>query len=240
MSESTNIAVLPLEADLDVRSVPEVQAQIDDLINEGCRRIILNLSDASYIDSFGMGMLFSEIRHMRSVGGLLSLIGVSPEVYRSLEILRLVDAMPVCMAGMKNDIPALDIDQKPLWRTSFAVQAESLAAARNRIAQLASSRNLTNDELFDIKLAAGEALGNAIDHTCAQGVLASVAAYADRLIVEVSDCGEGFSPQDVAAPSHDAERGRGIALMRLLADAVYINPKPNGPGTVVRIVKLTH
>lgn len=240
MPEPTHIAVLPLESDLDVRSVKQVQAQIERLIATGCRRIILNMGNVGYIDSFGMGMLFAEIRHMRSVGGLLSLIGVSPEIYRSLKILRLVDAMPVSMAGSQALVPAPDVDQVPLWHTSFSVAADALSAARNRIAELASRLELTSDEVFDLKLAAGEALGNAIDHTCAQGVMASVAAYADRVVVEVSDCGEGFSPQDVKAPCPDAERGRGIALMRLLADAVSIAPKPSGSGTVVRIVKLTH
>ena len=71
-------------------------------------------------------------------------------------------------------------------------------------------------------------------------MLASVAAYVDRVVVEVSDCGEGFSPKDVRPADSFAERGRGIALMRLLADAVSIAPKPSGTGTVVRIVKLTH
>lgn len=240
MPEHTHIAVLPLESDLDVRSVPAVRAQIEGLIDGGCRRIILNMTDTCYIDSCGMGMLFAEIRHMRRVGGLLSLIGVSPEVYRSLRILRLVDAMPVSCAGAHDAVPALDAGQAPLWHTSFAVAADALAAARSRIAELIAPLGFNADEQFDLKLAAGEALGNAIDHTCAQGVLAGVSAYPDRVIIEVSDCGEGFSPEDVKAPDAASERGRGIALMRLLADAVSIAPKANGRGTVVRIVKLTH
>ena len=240
MPWSSHIAVLPLDADLDVRSVPRIEAQINQLIESGCRRIILNMARANYIDSFGMGMLFAQVRRMRALGGLISLTGVSPEVYRSLRILRLVDAMPVSQAGDQTEVPALDAGQTPLWRTSFSVAADTLAAARNRIADLASRLSLTSDEVFDLKLAVGEALGNAIDHTCALGVYASVAAYPDRVVIEVSDCGEGFSPADVAAPSPQSERGRGIALMRLLADAVSIAPKANGRGMVVRIVKLTH
>ncbi len=240
MSERTCIAVLPLETDLDVRSVPRVRAQIDRLIADGCRRIILNMGDVAYIDSCGMGMLFCAIRRMRTVGGLISLIGVSPEIYRSLKILRLVEVMPVSVAGSAAQVPALDIDQIPLWRTSFAVSADALAAARDRIAELVMPLRLSSDEVFDLKLAAGEALGNAVDHTCARGILASVAAYADRVIVEISDCGAGFSPQSVPVPEPSSERGRGIALMRLLVDAVSIAPKPCGTGTMVRIVKLTH
>ena len=89
-------------------------------------------------------------------------------------------------------------------------------------------------------LAVGEALGNAVDHTCEGGVLATVSAYPDRAIVEVTDCGQGFIPED-DEPDVPlcAERGRGIKLMRLLADSLVISQKPTG-GTVVRLVKLSH
>ncbi len=240
MAAMTHIAVLPVETDLDVRTADRVRDEIDQLIGAGCRRIILNMANTAFIDSLGMGMLFAELRKMRALGGLISLTGVSPDLYRILKILRLADVMPVSQQGLRDDIPALPLDQPPLWHTSFPVSAEGLAPARNRIAELVSSVGLTADEVFDMKLAAGEALGNAIDHTCAQGVLAGVAAYADRVIVEVSDCGEGFSPDAVAPVDPTSERGRGIALMRLLSDAVSIAPKPNGTGMVVRIVKLTH
>lgn len=237
MPEIARIAVLPLESDLDVRSADHVRGEIEQLIEGGCRRIILNMANAAHIDSYGMGMLFFELRRMRRLGGLISLASVSPEVYRALRILRLVDIMPVSEAGAHADVPVLDADQMPLWRTSFPVAPDALAAARNRIGELVSSLGLRADEVFDLKLAAGEALGNAIDHTCAQGVLASVAAFSDRVVVEVSDCGEGFCPDDVGAPTPASERGRGIALMRLLVDAVSIAPKPSGTGMVVRIVK---
>ncbi|MBF4803513.1 MAG: anti-anti-sigma factor, partial [Lancefieldella parvula] len=35
-----------------------------------------------------------------------------------------------------------------------------------------------------------------------------------------------------------AERGRGVKLMRLLMDAVSIQEKPSGNGTIVRLVKM--
>ena len=92
-----------------------------------------------------------------------------------------------------------------------------------------------------MKLACGEALGNAVDHTCEGGVLVTVAAYPDRACVEVSDCGRGFQiPDDEEPPETGAfaERGRGIRLMRLLADSVSISLKQGGGGTVVRLVKL--
>ena len=46
---------------------------------------------------------------------------------------------------------------------------------------------------------------------------------------------EDEEPEDVGP---NAERGRGIRLMRLLADSVSISRKHTGEGTVVRLVKL--
>ena len=119
-----------------------------------------------------------------------------------------------------------------------------LSEARRRMEELLGRTDLTADEVFDLTLAGGEALGNAIDHTCAEGVLLSVWVYPDRVVVEVTDCGEGFEPagEGCADEAEDAgatlERGRGIKLMRMLADSVEIGPKTSGEGTVVRLVKL--
>ena len=92
-----------------------------------------------------------------------------------------------------------------------------------------------------MKLAVGEAIGNAADHTCEGGILTTVAAYADRVIIDVADCGAGYTLADDEEPpevSCCAERGRGVKLMRLLTDAVSISVKPSGKGTVVHLVKL--
>ena len=140
-------------------------------------------------------------------------------------------------------IPALDPTVRPLWHSTMRVDPNRLQDARQRVEQLFSRTELTPDEVFDLTLASGEALGNAVDHTCAEGVLLSVWVYPDRVVVEVTDCGCGFESsaegEDGAAKgSHECERGRGIKLMRMLADSVEIRRKPTGTGTVVRLVKL--
>ena len=68
-----------------------------------------------------------------------------------------------------------------------------------------------------------------------------VAAYADRVVVDVADCGQGFSlgpDEELPEVATDAERGRGIKLMRMLADSASISPKSTGEGSVTHLVKL--
>lgn len=249
MTNADDILVIPVEGDLDVSCVARLRPYIDERIVGGCRRVILNMAQASYVDSLGMSLIFSEARRLRELGGLLSLVNVNASVYRSLVICRLVDFVPVTGAGPKPPIPALDPTVRPLWHGTMRVDPSRLSMARGRVEQLLTQTGLTPDEVFDMTLAGGEALGNAIDHTSAEGVLLTVSVYADRVVVEVADCGDGFDPtrsgdgaEDAAdlsdETSVDLERGRGIKLMRMLADSVEIGRKANGAGTVVRLVKL--
>lgn len=244
MSSLTDILVLPLEGDLDVTSVPSVRAIIDKCIAAGCRRVILNMAETSYVDSLGMALLLSTARHLNELGGLLSLVNVQERVYRTLCICRLVDFVPVSSAGPKPPIPALAPGVHPIWQGTMNVDPSKLGDVRRRIEEvLERSTDLDANDIFDLTLAGGEALGNAIDHTCADGVLCSLEVYQDRVIVEVTDQGDGIelacSDEPPASETQqDLERGRGIKLMRMLADSVEIARKPNGTGTVVRLVKL--
>lgn len=241
MPDMVNIAVVSVEGDLDVRTVPALRRRIDRLVADGCRRVFLNMAGARYVDSAGMGLILVELRRMRADGGLLSLINVSPQAYQALRRMRIFDFMPVTRAGERRAVSALDPSVLPEWRTTFRVDAAALGEARERVGELLSSLPFTPDEIYDLTLASGEALGNAVDHTCGGGVLATVAAYPDRVTIDVADCGEGFELADDEEPPEvgpSAERGRGIRLMRLLADSVSIAHKSTGEGTVVRLVKL--
>ncbi len=241
MQSVPDIAVVPVEGDLDVTSCPRLRTTIDNLVEGGCRRIIVNLGRAQYVDSAGVALLIVESRNLRSLGGLLSLADVSAEVFRTFAIARLVDLIPVSQAGSSRRLAPLDPTQRPCWTKSLQVAPDQLGFARDWMrATLASAAStLDADAIYDLTLAGGEALGNAVDHACADEVLLTLMGYDDRVLCEVSDCGCGYeiAEDEDVEPSCD-ERGRGIKLMRLLADAVSITRKPSGPGTIVRIAKL--
>lgn len=239
MDRKSNIALVPVQGDLDVTSVAGVRRILDGLMGKGCRRIVLNLASTSYMDSAGMGLLMGAVRRMRECGGLISLTNVAPEVLRMLTRARMVDFIPISGADEPEAVPALEPGALPLWRTILRIDPTNLQETRNHVGKLINRMPLSSDEAFDLGLAVGEAMGNAVDH--AEGCsLVEVACYQDRAVVEVSDCGTGFTEEREKPSSPAAERGRGIPLMRLLTDAVNIAPKPSGSGTVVRIVKLFH
>lgn len=239
MGVEHDIALVPIEGDVSVRTAPYLRRMLMSLMEGGTRRIVLNMAEVPYVDSAGLGVIIGCVRTMRERGGLLSLVNVSPNVARSLAYARLVDFCPVSMAGHTREVPDLEPGSLPLWETTLPVDKDNLSAARTRIADLARRLGFDADSLFDITLAAGEAIGNAWDHTSGDDVLATVAGFSDRLIVEIIDSGEGFEVPDapICRECTD-ERGRGIALMRLLVDSVSIDARPSGHGTVVRLTKM--
>lgn len=241
MERVDDILMLPVEGDLDVATVPPLSVLLERRLAAGCQRIILNLAKTTFVDSMGMGLILRLAREMHEHGGLLSLVNVSDSVYRALCIARIVDFVPVSGASPKPPIPALDPTVRALWHGTMRVDRTRLACARDRLGELLRQTDLTPDEVFDLTLAGGEALGNAVDHTDAEGVLLTVSVYPDRVMVEVTDCGEGFELAPDEEPpdcGEGAMRGRGIKLMRMLADSVDIRRKHAGKGTVVRLVKL--
>lgn len=241
MQGMPDIAVIPVEGDLDVTSAPRLRTTIDNLVDGGCRRIIVNLRHTSYVDSAGVAMLIVEARELRALGGLLSLADASADVYRTFAIARLVDLIPVTQLGGERQLKPLDPSQRPRWTKSLQVGVDCLSSARSwmRGVLMQCAPLLGDDAVFDLTLAGGEALGNAVDHAQTNGALLTLMGFDDRVLCEVTDCGCGYELADDQEPEASCEeRGRGIKLMRLLADGVSITRKQAGTGTVVRIAKL--
>lgn len=239
MNEWNDIAVLTPPGDVDIASVSVLRRRLDNLIDRGVRRVVINCQAVGFIDSTGLAFLLTRARELMRREGLLSLVNASDEVIRFLEIARLVDILHV--AGFaRESIPAIPVGELPRWSKSVEVHQgiENLPYYRHRIAELLESLPLRRDERYDVALASGEALGNAYDHAGGIGCILTVQAYGDRVVIEVVDRGAGYSIDGSSEPVTTEERGRGIKLMRMLVDNVEVARRTDGAGTRVRMVKL--
>lgn len=63
--------------------------KIRELVNNNSKKILLNLSDVTYIDSSGIGELVSGFTTVTNSGGQLKLIGLSKRVKDLLQITKL-------------------------------------------------------------------------------------------------------------------------------------------------------
>jgi serine/threonine-protein kinase RsbW len=112
---------------------------------------------------------------------------------------------------------------------------QTVTEVADRLAALLDRFDLPEDVVFDIKLAAQEAVVNAVEHgnrnDQTKAVHVTCEVKKDAVAVTVRDEGGGFDPSTVPDPTLPEnvlkEHGRGIFLMRNLADDVFYNTGGN-------------
>ena len=72
-----------------------VRDSLRELIGKGEKKILLNLSDVSYIDSSGIGELVSAYTTISNQGGTLKLVGLTKRVKDLLQITKLYTVFDV-------------------------------------------------------------------------------------------------------------------------------------------------
>ncbi|MER7489353.1 ATP-binding protein [Streptomyces sp. NPDC126497] len=138
------------------------------------------------------------------------------------------------------------------WSLHLRRDAASVPLARRLLLGTMETAGVDPDISYDLSVALSEACANAVEHGgdttrgCASEAF-RVTAYLDgeKCRIEVTDAGPGFSgaagnrsrPSARPAPS-DAEHGRGLYLIRELADHVHIGNKPGRGGAVVSFDKI--
>jgi len=72
-----------------------LRRMVQDLIQNGQQRILLNLADVDYIDSSGIGELVNAFSKVRDSGGELKLMNLTKRVHDILQIARLYTVFDV-------------------------------------------------------------------------------------------------------------------------------------------------
>jgi serine/threonine-protein kinase RsbW len=126
-------------------------------------------------------------------------------------------------------------------RLCIPAKPEYIALGRLALTGLERLRPFPEGVLGDMKLALTEACTNSVQHAYDGGegtVEILYELHPDRLVVEVSDSGEGFEPakREPENPEELAEGGLGIAIIQALADELEISGR-NGGGSRLRFVK---
>ena len=118
----------------------------------------------------------------------------------------------------------------------------TVAVLRRVVRSVLHELHVTTEVTADIVLALSEACSNVLDHAGRGDQYdVSVTITADQCELRVIDVGHGFDHTSVmqrVLDNHDldAERGRGLMLMRAVVDQIELLSQPES-GTLVRLVK---
>ena len=127
---------------------------------------------------------------------------------------------------------------KKHYRAAYSSDSKNVALARQSIASFAADCGFSEEEVSDVRLAAGEALSNAVEHgsgTAARNIAVECTFEDNTLNIVIEDSGSYFAEPSIRTSVEPDHRGRGfgIFLMRRLMDEVTFARN----GTIVRLAR---
>ncbi len=84
-----DVTVVTTGPELNANVAPRARQFLEDLINGGVTKVVVDLSPLAFIDSAGLGSLISAVKTARAKGGDVRLCCLSQEVRTIFELTRL-------------------------------------------------------------------------------------------------------------------------------------------------------
>ena len=78
--------VVAVRGELDLFSTRELQRTLAESLDAGCIRIIVDLSETTFVDSCTLGVLIGAVRRLRSRHGALAIVNVNEDVAHAFEV----------------------------------------------------------------------------------------------------------------------------------------------------------
>jgi anti-sigma B factor antagonist len=87
--------VIELGGEVDLYTAPEFKERMVELIESGKKRIVVDLSQATFIDSTTLGVLVGGVKRLRPAGGSLALVCTDQNITKIFEITGLDRVFPI-------------------------------------------------------------------------------------------------------------------------------------------------
>jgi anti-sigma B factor antagonist len=89
------LPVIVLAGEIDLAVAPSLRERLDLLYASGESTVVVDLLDATFLDSIALGVLVGALEQCRNAGGDLHLVVTEPRILKVLEITGLVNTFPI-------------------------------------------------------------------------------------------------------------------------------------------------
>lgn len=87
--------VVHVGGEIDVASADRLREQVAHLLAEGRTDLVVDLTDVSFMDSTGLGLLVGTLKRVRLAGGRLGLVVTSERILKVLRITGLTEVFTI-------------------------------------------------------------------------------------------------------------------------------------------------
>lgn len=102
--------VVAVRGEIDLFTAPELKSALGEAIEAGRSKIVVDLSDTTFLDSTALGVLIGTVKRLRSRDGRLTIVNTDPNIAKTFEITGL-DQIFTIRASRDEAIEALDEEE---------------------------------------------------------------------------------------------------------------------------------
>ena len=81
-----SVVTIAVHGQADLHTAPDLRDAMTKAIDGGANGLIVDLSDATFVDSMTLGVLLGAVKRLRPRGGKVAVVCVSPHIRRIFEI----------------------------------------------------------------------------------------------------------------------------------------------------------
>jgi len=90
-----DLVVITLVGEVDLYTAPDLKQELVRVVDEGAQRVLVDMSETTFIDSTTLGVLVSGLKQLRPLGGQLVLVITDSKIRRVFEITGLDRVFPI-------------------------------------------------------------------------------------------------------------------------------------------------
>ena len=103
-------SVVAVRGEIDLFTAPELKATLTDAIEDGRTRIVVDLSDTTFLDSTALGVLIGAVKRLRGRDGRMTIVNVDQNIAKTFEITGL-DQIFTIRPTRDEAVAALDAEE---------------------------------------------------------------------------------------------------------------------------------
>jgi anti-sigma B factor antagonist len=78
--------VVAVAGEIDLFTAPELKAALSEAVEAGRSRIVVDLTQTTFLDSTALGVLIGAVKRLRSRDGVLTIANTDPNIAKTFEI----------------------------------------------------------------------------------------------------------------------------------------------------------
>jgi anti-sigma B factor antagonist len=103
--------VVAVAGEIDLFTAPELKAALSEAVEAGRTRIVVDLTETSFLDSTALGVLIGAVKRLRSRDGVLTIVNTDPNIAKTFEITGL-DQIFTIRPTRSEAVEALDAENE--------------------------------------------------------------------------------------------------------------------------------